>query len=134
VDPRKSNIVCDQRGRVKYVSGIFFDITSRKQSEEALQEGESFLSSIFASILDGISVIDLNFTIVQVNPTMEKWYKHALPLVGEKCYAAQHGRSNPVSHVPPIAPWSPVNRTSNHTPEGNDYQSVVGQMCMRSPG
>ena len=96
----RSQIVCDKSGKVKYVSGIFFDITSRKQTEEALQEGERFLSSIFASILDGISVIDLNFTIVQVNPTMEKWYKHALPLVGEKCYAVHHGRSEPCQPCP----------------------------------
>ena len=96
----RSQIVCDKSGKVKYVSGIFFDITAQKQTEEALQEGERFLSSVFGSILDGISVIDLNFTIVQVNPTMEKWYKHALPLVGEKCYEAHHGRSEPCQPCP----------------------------------
>jgi PAS domain S-box-containing protein len=96
----RSQIVCDKSGKVQYISGIFFDITSQKQTEEALQEGERFLSSIFGSILDGISVIDLNFTIVQVNPTLEKWYQHALPLVGQKCYAAQHGRSEPCQPCP----------------------------------
>ena len=88
----RSQIVCDKSGDVKYVSGIFFDITSRKQTEEALQEGERFLSSVFTSILDGISVIDLDFTVVQVNSTMEKWYNRALPLVGKKCYEAYYGR------------------------------------------
>jgi PAS domain S-box-containing protein len=96
----RSQIVCDKSGKVKYVSGIFFDITARKHTEEALQEGERFLSSIFSSILDGISVIDLTFTIVKVNPTMEKWYQHALPLVGEKCYKAHHGRSEPCQPCP----------------------------------
>jgi PAS domain S-box-containing protein len=96
----RSQIVCDKSGNVKYVSGIFFDITSQKQTEEALQEGERFLSSIFASILDGISVIDLDFTIVQVNPTMEKWYQHALPLLGKKCYEAHHRRSEPCQLCP----------------------------------
>ena len=96
----RSQIVCDKSGNVQYVSGIFFDITSQKQTAEALQEGERFLSSIFASILDGISVIDLDFTIVQVNPTMEKWYKHALPLRGEKCYEVHHGRSEPCQPCP----------------------------------
>jgi len=96
----RSQIVCDKSGKVQYVSGIFFDITSQKQTAEALQEGERFLSSIFASILDGISVIDLDFTIVQVNPTMEKWYQHALPLVGAKCYEAHHGRFEPCQPCP----------------------------------
>ena len=96
----RSQIVCNRNGRVQYVSGIFFDITSQKQTEEALQEGERFLSSVFSSILDGISVIDLDFNIVQVNATMEKWYQHALPLVGEKCYEAQHCRSEPCQPCP----------------------------------
>ena len=96
----RSQIVCDKSGKVQYVSGIFFDITAQKQTEEALQEGERFLSSVFSSILDGISVIDLDFNIVQVNSTMEKWYNHALPLVGKKCYAAQHGRSEPCQPCP----------------------------------
>jgi PAS domain S-box-containing protein len=96
----RSQIISDKSGNVQYVSGIFFDITSQKQTEEALQEGERFLSGIFGSILDGISVIDSNFTIVKVNPTMEKWYKHALPLVGAKCYAAHHGRSEPCQPCP----------------------------------
>jgi PAS domain S-box-containing protein len=96
----RSQIVCDKNGKVQYVSGIFFDITSQKQTKEALQEGERLLSSIFGSILDGISVIDLDFTVVQVNPTMEKWYQHALPLVGGKCYAVHHGRSEPCQTCP----------------------------------
>ncbi len=96
----RSQIVCDKSGKVQYVSGIFFDITSQKQTEEALQEGERFLSSIFSSILDGISVIDLNFNIIQVNSTMEEWYKHALPLVGEKCYEVHHRRSTPCQPCP----------------------------------
>ena len=96
----RSQIVCDRNGKIQYVSGIFFDITAQKQTEEALQEGERFLSSVFSSILDGISVIDLDFNIVQVNSTMEKWYKHALPLVGKKCYEAHHGRSEPCQPCP----------------------------------
>ena len=96
----RSQIICDKSGRIQYVSGIFFDITSQKQAEEALQRGERFLSSIFSSILDGISVIDLNFNIVQVNSTMEKWYEQALPLVGKKCYEVHHGKSEPCHPCP----------------------------------
>ena len=121
----RSQIVCDKSGEVQYVSGIFFDITARKQSEEALQEGERFLSSIFSSILDGISVIDLDFNIVKVNSTMEKWYKHALPLVGEKCYEVHHGRSEPCQ---PCPAWHTMLTGEPHSEtiplEGPDGQRV----------
>jgi PAS domain S-box-containing protein len=96
----RSQIVCHRSGEVHYVSGIFFDITPRKKAVEALQEGETFLASVFASILDGISVIDLDYNIVQVNPVMEKWYAYALPLVGKKCYQAYHGKSKPCQPCP----------------------------------
>ena len=82
----RSQIISDKKGKFQYVSGIFFDITAQKETAEAIQEGERFLSSVFASTIDGISILDLNFTIVQVNPIMEKWYAHDLPLVGKKCY------------------------------------------------
>lgn len=44
--------------------------------------------NIFTSIQDGISILDRDMNIVLVNPTMEKWYSHAMPLVGKKCYEA----------------------------------------------
>ena len=96
----RSHIVCDPGGEVKYVSGIFFDITAHKQVEESVQEGKEFLASIFASIMDGISVLDQNFNIVQVNPTVEQWHQHSMPLVGKKCYAVYHGRSEPCDPCP----------------------------------
>jgi PAS domain S-box-containing protein len=96
----RSHIVCDQNGNVEYVSGMLFNITPRKQAEKALQEGEGFLSSIFSSIQDGISVVNLDLRIVQVNPTMEKWYQHALPLVGKKCYQAYHNQDIPCRPCP----------------------------------
>ena len=121
----RSQIVCDKSGKVQYVSGIFFDITARKQTEEALLEGERFLSSIFSSILDGISVIDLDFNIAQVNSTMEKWYKHALPLVGKKCYEVYHGNSEPCQ---PCPAWHTMLTGEPHSEtiplEGPDGQRV----------
>ncbi len=75
------------------VLGIARDVTERKRAEEVLQERERFLDNIFTSIQDGISVLDRDMNIIRVNPTMEEWYAHALPLVGKKCYVAYHGRS-----------------------------------------
>ncbi|MFZ5453045.1 MAG: PAS domain S-box protein [Thermodesulfobacteriota bacterium] len=69
----------------------YFDQVSRKNKDE----GELLQASIFSSIQDGLSILDKDFQILSVNPTMEKWHAHALPLVGKKCYAAFRGRSEP---------------------------------------
>ena len=68
------------------------DVTKRKQILRELEEKEKFLVAVFSSIQDGISVLDKDMNILRVNATMEKWYKHAMPLVGKKCYKAYHGR------------------------------------------
>ncbi len=68
--------------------------------QEELREGERFLSNIFRSIQDGICVLDTEFNILRVNETMERWYAHAMPLVGRKCYEVYHGRREPCEVCP----------------------------------
>lgn len=69
------------------------------QSCRAWDEG-GILSSVFVNIQDGLSIMDLNYNIIQVNPAMEKWYPYALPLVGKKCFQAYQGQSLPCRPCP----------------------------------
>jgi PAS domain S-box-containing protein len=85
--------VLNARGERTALVGIFYDISQRKAMESELATRERFLSNIFSSIQDGISVLDRNLGILQVNPVMEKLYAHALPLAGKKCYEAYHSRT-----------------------------------------
>jgi len=71
-----------------YLVFVVEDITWRKKMEQELREGRAFVDNVFASIKDGISVMDTDLTILRVNPTMEAWYAHAMPLVGKKCHEA----------------------------------------------
>lgn len=89
-----------EEGKVAYILAILREITERKKVEKALKESERFLSSIFSSIQDGLSVLDKDYNIVRVNPTMEKWYAHAMPLVGKKCYEAYQLRNAPCEVCP----------------------------------
>jgi len=69
-------------------------VIKKNLAEELRKETERLLTDSFASIQDGISILDLQMNIVRVNPVMEKWYAHALPLVGKKCHLAYHGKNN----------------------------------------
>jgi len=77
--------VCDKAGNIKVVMeavapviykgkqatlGNFMDITEHKQVEEALRESREQLRKMFESVTDGISVIDLNGVITEVNQRM----------------------------------------------------------------
>jgi PAS domain S-box-containing protein len=80
------------KGELLAIEGFISEITDKVQMQESIKESERFLSEVFASIQDGISVLDTNLNIVRTNPAMEKWYAHAMSLVGKKCYEAYHGR------------------------------------------
>jgi len=80
------------KGELLAIEGFVSDTTEKVQLQESIKESERFLSEVFASIQDGIDVLDTDFNIVRTNATMEKWYAHAMPLIGKKCYEVYHGR------------------------------------------
>jgi len=47
----RGQIICNPPGRVEYVSGVFFDITGSKRSEEALRESEQRLRFLTSRLL-----------------------------------------------------------------------------------
>lgn len=58
------------------------------------------LKNVFDAIQDGISVLDKDLNIVQVNPTMERWYRSFSPLKGKKCYHVYQNRRIPCNFCP----------------------------------
>nr|MBP7089120.1 PAS domain S-box protein [Candidatus Omnitrophota bacterium] len=87
-----TSIIKDIKGKPEAFIRVVRDVTERKKIEDSLRKSERFLYDIFMSIQDGISILDKNYNILQVNKTMERWYSYSLPLVGKKCYQAYHGR------------------------------------------
>jgi len=73
-----------------------------KTANQQLQEKEHFLSVVFSSIQDGISILDTDLNIIRVNSAIEKWYAHVMPLTGKKCYEAYHGRKQPCEVCPTL--------------------------------
>ena len=65
-----------------------------------LQTGKQFLESVFNAIQDGISVLDKDLNILQVNKIMTQWYPSLQHSLGEKCHRIYHGRSEPCEICP----------------------------------
>jgi PAS domain S-box-containing protein len=98
----RGQIVCDNKGDMEYVTGVFFDITRHKKAVDKLKKSERFLQNIFDAIQDGISVLDKDLNIIRINNTMVKWYAHAMPFKDKKCYEFYHGRTEPCEICPSI--------------------------------
>ncbi|MCK5196471.1 MAG: response regulator, partial [Desulfobulbaceae bacterium] len=74
----------------------------KKEMERRLRESERLLNDVFNSIQDGISVLNTDLTILNVNGVMKKWYAKNLPLEGKKCHSCYHDSDKPCDPCPTI--------------------------------
>ena len=66
-----SQIVCDEKGQIDFVSGAFLDITERKMAEAALHDSEEKYRSLFDSGPNPIFVLEpADLRILDVNPAV----------------------------------------------------------------
>ena len=86
----------------KLTSELKEAVATHKRTEEALRKSQQFLTDVFESVQDGISVIYPDLTIRHVNGVMNEWYKDNLPLVGEKCYEVYHNADKPCDPCPTL--------------------------------
>jgi len=101
-------------------------VIKKNLAEELRRESERLLTDSFASIQDGISILDLEMNIVRVNPVMEKWYAHALPLVGKKCFVAYHGRDDFCQPCPSLQTLRTLQPASEIVPLTGPGGQVMG--------
>jgi len=73
-----------------------------KFAEKALRQKESLSQSAFDAVQDGISVLDRDLNILQVNAWTKRMYSNQMPLVGKKCYEVYQQRQSPCSWCPSI--------------------------------
>jgi len=90
----------DEQQRVKGIVVLSYDITERKRAEEALWQSKTFLQDILDAIQDGISLLDRDLTIIQVNKWIEETHHEDMPVIGKKCYEVYQKRQTP-------CPWCP---------------------------
>jgi PAS domain S-box-containing protein len=102
------------------------------RSEAAAREGERFLSSVFSSIQDGMSVLDNDLNILRVNQTMEDWYSHKMPLVGKKCYDAYHGRQAQCDSCPSIRTIESGKSAYEVVPKTGPKGEIIGWLDLYS--
>ncbi len=73
-----SQIICDNKGNIEYITGALLDITERKLAEEAFHETLEKLRSLFDSGPNPIFVLDRNtLEILDANPSAEETYNYS---------------------------------------------------------
>jgi PAS domain S-box-containing protein len=88
----RSQIVCDPRGKVEYISGVLFDISKRKQGEEAVRQEKETAQRYLDVAAVIFLVLDASGTVTLINnrgckilgyPEQEivgrNWFHHFVP-------------------------------------------------------
>ncbi|MBU2101771.1 MAG: PAS domain S-box protein, partial [Candidatus Omnitrophica bacterium] len=127
-----ASLVTSPTGEPLYFVFQIQNITDRKKAEEALRAGERFLSSCFTSIQDGINILDKEMNILRVNPVMETWYAHAMPLVGKKCYDAYHSRTRQCEICPSAQTIVSEKAAYEEVPKRGPGGEIVGWLDLYS--
>ncbi|MEE8553681.1 MAG: PAS domain-containing protein, partial [Desulfobacterales bacterium] len=73
----RGQIVCDNKGEIDYVSGIFFNITEQKRTEMALKESEAFTRAVLGNLPIGIAVnsVDPAVEFEYMNDNFPTYYR-----------------------------------------------------------
>ena len=66
-----------------------------------MKANDKILSDIFASIQDGVCVLDTELNVLRINPALDKMYPE-LMAVGKKCYEIYQGRKKPCEGCPSV--------------------------------
>jgi len=122
----------DENGDFTQAHCFFKDITDRKSIENQLRSSKTFLSNIFTSIQDGISILDKDLNIIQVNPIMELWYSHSMPMLGKKCYEVYHERNKPCEMCPSLQALRSGQPAYEVVPKIGPKQKITGWLDLYS--
>ena len=64
----RGNVHRDEQGRPIRLAGITFDVTDRKDAEEALRQERATLHAVITSLVQGVCILDKQGTVMTVNP------------------------------------------------------------------
>lgn len=102
------------------------EVNERKQLAEAFNKHKSFLSNVFSSIQDGISVLDKELNILMVNPVMEKWYAAKAPFIGKKCHEVFQYSGSPCKKCPVRVSLATQQLAKEIVPKRGSNGEIVG--------
>ena len=65
----RGQIICNDKRKIEYVSGVFFDITDNKQAREKLRKSEEMARALLNATTDAVVLLDQEGIILDINDT-----------------------------------------------------------------
>ena len=84
---------------IKSINKIRFG-EDRVFKKEDLESTSDYYCNVFNTMEEGVSVLDENYVIEDVNFAMQKWYGSRDSIIGKKCFEVYHSRKTPCEECP----------------------------------
>ncbi|MBW2663216.1 MAG: PAS domain S-box protein, partial [Deltaproteobacteria bacterium] len=68
----RGQMVCDDKGEIEYISGVFFDVEDRKQAEESLRKSEKKYRTLLETTSEGYWMLNPERKTIEINESLCK--------------------------------------------------------------
>ncbi len=91
----RGQVFCDAQGKVDCISGLFFDITSQKRAQEALEQAKKEWEEIFQAIGHPTIILGPDYSIQGANrATLDTLGMSGAEILHKKCYEIFHHKTD----------------------------------------
>jgi len=117
----RGQIFCDATGKVDYISGVFFDITARKEPETIIHQERQRLFSLLDMLPASVSLVAPDFSLQFVNRQFREIFGEPQ---GRPCHELIHGRQSSCvdCNTREILETQKPVEWERTTPQGRSYQ------------
>lgn len=107
---------------------LILDLTKRKETETQLLKTKGYLETIFTNIASGVAIINLDYTIIDVNPAYCKLLGlEKSNILGKKCYELHHNQKMSCVNLGEICPIANCRVTGVKSRAYHEHRTQNGQ-------
>lgn len=98
--PQSDQVDADLLASVRWVSDPIIRLDPGTGSVGEMFQSKDLLLATLNCIQDGVSILDTDLNVRNINTSMQYWYSNTEDIIGKKCYLVYHNRAQPCENCP----------------------------------
>ena len=98
--PQSDQVDADLLASIRWVSDPIIRLDPGTGSVGEMFQSRNLLLATLNCIQDGVSILDLDLNVRNINTSMKYWYSNTEDIIGKKCYLVYHNRVQPCENCP----------------------------------